>query len=220
MTMSYRYHLSRRGLDPTMNRLNIQQGFSLSDKFSADSIVNESSQHSMDGFLASVERRAYVIAFASCRDQQIALDIVQDSMFRMVKNYSSKPSGQWQPLFFKVLNNRITDQHRKRGFGRMARWFGNNSVENEQATEAVDQLATEEIGPENLAISTDMKSAMELALTQLSIKQQQALMLRLWQGLSVREAAIAMGVSEGSVKTHLSRAVHEMREHLQEFKPK
>lgn len=175
---------------------------------------------SMDGFLASVEKRAYVIAIASCREQQIAFDIVQDAMLSMVKSYSNRPPGQWPALFFGILNNRITDQHRKRGFGRLNRWFGESHTGEEPAVEAVDQLQATDVGPEALADSLELGEVIESALQNLSVKQQQALVLRLWQGLSVKETAIAMGIAEGSVKTHLSRAVHEMREHLQEFKPK
>ncbi len=202
-----------------MQSFSLGQDLNLNDVFSADADSDQSAQQSMDGFLASVEKRAYVIALAACRDQHNALDIVQDSMFNMVKSYSNKPSEQWAPLFFKVLNNRITDQHRKRGFGRLAQWFGNDNVEDEPGTEAVDQLASDEFGPDNIADSSELSNAMELALAKLSFKQQQALVLRLWQGLSVKETAVAMDISEGSVKTHLSRAVHQMREHLQEFKP-
>ena len=202
-----------------MQSFSLGQDLNLNDVFSADADSDQSAQQSMDGFLASVEKRAYVIALAACRDQHNALDIVQDSMFNMVKSYSNKPSAQWAPLFFKVLNNRITDQHRKRGFGRLAQWFGNDNVEEEPGTEAVDQLASDEFGPDNIADSSELSNAMELALAKLSFKQQQALVLRLWQGLSVKETAVAMDISEGSVKTHLSRAVHQMREHLQEFKP-
>ena len=78
----------------------------------------------MDNFLAAVEKQAFVIARSACRDEQVALDIVQDAMFSMVKNYTGKKPETWTPLFFKILNNRITDQHRKRGLGRLTQWFG------------------------------------------------------------------------------------------------
>lgn len=187
--------------------------------FSAAPDSDESVPVCMDGFLASVEKRAYVIALAACHDQQIALDIVQDSMLSMVKSYSHKPTDQWPPLFFKVLNNRITDQHRKRGFSRLVQWFGHSTTEDESAVEPVDQIASTDVSPDGITDSMELGGAIELALDKLSLKQKQALILRLWQGLSVKETAIAMEISEGSVKTHLSRAVHEMREHLQEFKP-
>ncbi len=178
----------------------------------------EKSLHtSMDGFLASVEKRAYLIALTACKDEQVALDIVQDTMFSMVKSYSGKSAEHWPPLFFKILNNKITDRHRKRGFGRLTQWFGEKHND-EPAGEAVDQLASADFCPETLANSEDLQVAVKSALEQLTFKQQQALILRLWEGLSVKETATAMGVSEGSVKTHLSRAVQEMRTHLQEHR--
>ena len=173
---------------------------------------------SMDGFLASVEKRAYLIALTACRDEQAALDVVQDTMFSMVKSYGNKDAEHWPPLFFKILNNKITDRHRKRGFGRLTQWFGEKRDEQEAAPEAVDQLASDDFCPETLANSEDLQTAVKSALNQLTFKQQQALILRLWEGLSVKETASAMGISEGSVKTHLSRAVQEMRSHLQEHK--
>jgi len=145
------------------------------------------------------------------------MDIVQDSMFSMVRNYARKPSDQWKPLFFKVLSNRITDHHRKRGFSRLTQWFGRKNENSEIDEEAVDQLESESFGPDVLLDSLDMNIAMQDAIEQLTFKQQQALVFRLWQGLSVKETAVAMGVAEGSVKTHLSRAVKQMREQLKGF---
>ena len=197
----------------------ISEHTSILDGFTSNEPSSVQSVHSsMDSFLASVERQAFVIAMAACRDEQAALDVVQDSMLSMVKNYAGKEAGSWPPLFFKILNNRITDQHRKRGFGRFTRWFGANQEE-DSAPEAVDQLAAEDFSPDALADSGELQQAMAAALENLSFKQQQALILRLWQGLSVKETAAAMGISEGSVKTHLSRAVHEMRVHLEEYRP-
>jgi len=181
---------------------------------SADPSVHSS----MDSFLASVEKQAYVIAMSACRDQQVALDVVQDSMLSMVKNYAGKEAQSWPPLFFKILNNRITDQHRKRGFSRFTQWFGAGQ-DDDTAPEAVDQLAASDFSPDALADSDELQQSMKTALENLTFKQQQALTLRLWQGLSVKETAVAMGISEGSVKTHLSRAVQEMRVHLEEYKP-
>ena len=172
---------------------------------------------SIDGFLASVEKQAFVIAMAACHDQDAALDIVQDAMFSMVKNYTAKPHEQWAPLFFKVLNNRISDHHRKRGFSRLTQWFGRKTEDSDAAEDAVDQLDSETFEPDVMLDSLELNEAMQHGLEQLSFKQQQALVLRLWQGLSVKETAEAMGVSEGSVKTHLSRAVKEMRVQLQGF---
>jgi RNA polymerase sigma-70 factor (ECF subfamily) len=175
------------------------------------------SYRDMGSFLESVEKQAYVIAVASCGDQHTALDIVQDAMFNMVRSYSDKPATEWRKLFFRILNNRVTDAHRKRGFSKMTRWFGNHRLNEPSDTDAVDQLESDSFDPASLADSLNLSAEIEQALAQLSIKQQQALLHRLWLGLSVNETATVMGISEGSVKTHLSRAVAEMRKQLKEF---
>ena len=180
---------------------------------------HDTSLASIDGFLASVEKKAFVMSLAACRNQDAALDIVQDAMFSMVKNYKNRPSEQWAALFFKVLNNRIADHHRKRGFGRFKQWLGRNSSDEDAAEDAVDQLDSNEFEPDVFVDALEINSAVQSALTKLSSRQQQALVLRLWQGLSVKETALAMDVSEGSVKTHLSRAIHEMRGLLSEYTP-
>lgn len=168
-------------------------------------------------FLQSVEKQAYVIALASCREPQTALDIVQDAMLSMVKSYSEKPAIEWKPLFFRVLNNRITDSHRKRGFGKLSRWFGDRREDDSVAVEALDQLASDSPDPVALADGIELNEEISVALGKLSDKQQQVLMHRLWLGLSVKETAAALNISEGTVKTHLSRGVTEMQAHLQEF---
>lgn len=183
---------------------------------SADTESSSACPVDMGGFLESVEKPAYVIALSACKDKDAALDIVQDSMLRMVKSYGKKPADQWQPLFYKVLNNRITDHHRKRGFQRFTQWFGHRQDE-EESIDAVDQLASNGFDPESIVDASELGTAINDKLQRLSEKQRQAILLRLWQGLSVKETAQAMGISEGSVKTHLSRAVHELREHLQDF---
>lgn len=196
----------------------ISEQASILDGLGTNSHLPDTTVHtSMDSFLASVERQAFVMALTACRDEQTALDIVQDSMLSMVKNYADKEAQHWPPLFFKILHNRIADQHRKRGFGRFTQWFGTRQ-DDDASPEPVDQLAADDFSPDALAGSDELQHAMINALENLSFKQQQALILRLWQGLSVREAAVAMGISEGSVKTHLSRAVQEMRIHLNEFR--
>ena len=184
--------------------------------FASANTPQKAVHRNMDGFLASVEKRAYLIAFSTVKDEQTALDIVQDSMFSMVKSYANNPAADWPPLFFRILNNQITDRHRKRGLGRLTQWFG--SKQDDDAPEAVDQLESEDFCPETLASSLDLQTAVKSAMDTLSHQQQQALILRLWEGLSVKETATAMSISEGSVKTHLSRAVQAMRTQLEEHR--
>lgn len=174
--------------------------------------------NSMDEFLASVEKRAFIMARSSTGDREAALDIVQDCMFRMVRYYSDKPFEQWLPLFYRILNNRITDHHRKRGWNRLKQWFGNGNEEDAGTSpDVMEQIPVNTPGPEERIEDVQFGKKLQIALEQLSERQRQAFLLRQWQGLSVSETASAMGVSEGSVKTHLWRAVQSLRDSLQEY---
>ena len=77
----------------------------------------------LDEFLASVEQRAYRIAMVALSEHDEALDVVQDTMIRLVNKYSERPPAEWRTLFFTILHNRITDSHRKNTL-RQRRHFG------------------------------------------------------------------------------------------------
>ena len=86
----------------------------------------------LDGFLASVERSAFRIARYAVRNQDDALDIVQDAMIQLVKSYSRRPAEEWKPLFYRILENKIRDFQRK-GMVRskVMAWFGGGTSEDE-----------------------------------------------------------------------------------------
>lgn len=175
---------------------------------------------SMDAFLASHEKRAWSIARSSTHSDDVAFDIVQDVMLRMFENYCDKPASEWQRLFYRVLNNRITDHHRRRGWQRMQRWFGDERPGGDQAsTDAVDQLSHDAPHPDAELDRSSTGQALRQALDTLPLRQRQAFLYRQWLGMSVAETAFAMQVSEGSVKTHLSRAMAAMRNELETLKP-
>ncbi|MBT8422324.1 MAG: RNA polymerase sigma factor [Gammaproteobacteria bacterium] len=167
----------------------------------------------MDRFLAGVERRAYQMARVSTGDPDAALDIVQDAMYRLVKSYQHKSADDWPPLFYRILNNAITDWHRQRsrGWKVFDRWFG--------ADDTVDPVNTApapvSLQPERQVQTNESLQQLETALQELPPRQQQAFMLRCWEGLSTRDTATAMGCSEGTVKTLYSRALHRLREQLE-----
>lgn len=153
-------------------------------------------------------------------DLDDALDIVQDAMLDFVRSYGNKPSAEWSPLFFRVLQSRITDAHRRQSVrNRFRAWFGRD----DQDEDAVDpmQLLVDPSGvsPVEHLERQAIGAALEAAVKSLPLRQQQAFLLRSWEGLSVTQTAFAMGCSEGSVKTHHFRAVQALREKLEEFKP-
>lgn len=171
----------------------------------------------LDRFLASVERSAFRIARFAVRDTDEALDIVQDAMIQLVKSYAHKPSEEWKPLFYRILENKIRDFQRKASVrNRVMAWFG-SSTDDDHSESLIDRSPdTRDPQPDGQAALDDAVSALDRAVYALPARQQQAFLLRHLEGLDVAQTAKAMGCSQGSVKTHYSRAVHRLREELGE----
>lgn len=185
-----------------------------SQQADADDARVDPAAPALDAFLASVERRAFVTARLATRDDDAALDIVQDAMLRMVDRYAHKDAGEWAPLFFRILSNRIRDHHRRRGIARLLRWHGPAGEDGEPTRGAVDLLPSEVGRPDEALGDARLGAALRDAMLRLPERQRQVLLMRQWQGMSVEETAAALRLSGGSVKTHLSRAMKSMRERL------
>lgn len=169
----------------------------------------------LDAFLRSVGRRAQVMAEIATRDREAALDIVQDSMLGLAQKYGHKPPEEWGPLFQTILQSRIMDHHRKRTRrGRWMTWLAPPADD----PEADPWADIPEVASSDPALLLERARDMETvsaALADLPLRQQQAFMLRIWEGLDTAATAAAMDCSEGSVKTHLSRALHSLRARLE-----
>ena len=177
-------------------------------------------EQQLNRFLADVERRALRIAEIAVRDRDEALDIVQDAMIRLVRKYSDRSSDEWPPLFYRILQNGVRDWHRRQAVRRrVMAWFGGGAGQDE-AFDPV-QVAPDPAGrtPERELQNREAMHRLEAALHALPARQREAFMLRTFEGLDVAGTAVAMGCSEGSVKTHYSRAVHSLRENLGEHGP-
>ena len=169
-------------------------------------------RHAMDRFLADVEGRAFRIAQLAVRDADEALDIVQDSMIRLARSYANRPETEWTPLFYRILNNRITD-HRRRSTvrNRIFSWW--RPGEHDDPVPQPGELAEgrESDRPDRQLATDDAMQTLEAAVEALPARQREAFLLRALEGLNVADTAAAMGCSQGSVKTHYSRAVHALR---------
>jgi RNA polymerase sigma-70 factor (ECF subfamily) len=171
----------------------------------------------IEAFLRDVEARAYRIALVHIRDRDEALDIVQDAMIRLVQRYASRPSEEWPPLFYRILQNRIRDMQRRRTVrSRVLSFFGGTASE-EEFDPIVEAPAPRTENPLEQVAADDAMRALERALALLPVRQREAFTLRNFEGLDVAQTAVAMSCTEGSVKTHYSRAVHRLREVLAEY---
>lgn len=170
----------------------------------------------LNRFFAEVEKRALRIAEISIRDRDEALDLVQDAMIKLARNYAGRPDGEWTPLFYRILQNRIRDwQRRQLVRNRVMVWFGKGDEEADYDPVAAAPDLQGRAPDEELESSQAMTS-LETAISALPGRQREAFMLRVFEGLDVTGTAAAMGCSEGSVKTHYSRAVHSLRGSLGE----
>lgn len=177
-------------------------------------------KQAMDQFLAGIERRAFRMAEIATGNREDALDLVQDAMLKLVQKYANKPEAEWGPLFHRILQSRIRDGYRRNAVrNKVKGWL--NFVNDDNDQQDPIQLAADTKGksPEASIKNDDAGEAINHALKQLPLRQQQAFLLRSWEGLSVTETAKAMACSEGSVKTHYSRAVHSLRNMLEEHYP-
>lgn len=173
-------------------------------------------------FLAEIERRAYKQALFAVRDEHLALDIVQDSMTKLVEKYASKPLEELPLLFQRILQNTIRDFYRRQKTRSL--WttlfssFTSRNGETENADydlletlETLEPEGSSNFGnPHALLEQSQLIALLEKAIKTLPARQREAFLLRYWEEMDVTETSKIMGCSEGSVKTHCSRAAHTL----------
>ena len=172
----------------------------------------------MSAFLADVERRAFKQAVYAVRNDESALDIVQDAMMRLAEKYGDRPPTELPMLFQRILQNAIRDWFRRtkvRSF--WTSLFSSFAPEGEDGDD-FDPLETLEAQEGSKAAESaadevnraQVLAAIEREIQKLPARQREAFLLRYWEEMDVAETAEVMGCSEGSVKTHCSRATHTL----------
>ena len=166
----------------------------------------------LEEFLAGIDRRAFRFAEIALRSREDALDAVQDAMMKML-GYRDRTPAEWTPLFWSILRNRIVDMQR-RGLFRL-RWMLPGSSNDDG--DPID-WADDGPDPSRRNDSREAWARISTVLGRLPARQREAFTLRVLEELDVADTARAMGCSEGSVKTHLSRAREAMQKQLEEFR--
>jgi len=175
----------------------------------------------LNDFLRSTERRAFKRTAYLVRDDDAALDIVQDAMIRLAERYADRPAAELPLVFQRILSNATMDWFRRQKtrnaiFHNLSDFEGK---EGEDDFDLLEILETEE-GSQGALSAADEVSRKQILeqidaeVSQLPARQREAFLLRYWEELDVAETAAVMGCSEGSVKTHCSRAVHALAKSL------
>lgn len=171
--------------------------------------------YQLSSFLENTERRAFKQAVYAVRDEEAALDIVQDAMMKLAEKYGDRPEMELPLLFQRILQNAIRDHFRRSKV--RALWTtalsaftsdddDQDPLETLQSTQEIDHPET----PESQLFQARTLALIEEELKKLPPRQREAFVMRYWEELDVAETASAMGCSEGSVKTHCSRATHTL----------
>jgi RNA polymerase sigma-70 factor (ECF subfamily) len=166
--------------------------------------MEQAIRQALDGFFRDSEQKAYLMAMALTKNHHDALELVQDSMLKLVQKYPHRDPEEWAPLFYRILQNAIRDWFRKQKFRQLLTglmpWQADAAESTKVAASAEEQL---QLDDELLRVVR--------ALEQLPLRQQQTFLMRAWQEFSTRETAFALSISENSVKTHYARATRQLR---------
>lgn len=183
------------------------------------------SSNEFSSFLESVQLRAFKVARYATRDDDSALDIVQDSLIKLAQKYADRPAAEWPLLFQRILQNTIYDYHRhqkvKNTWVTLFSSFLSNDDEDDGQVDPLESLIVSLDGRYTEDATTELErqqllQIIESSLENLPARQREAFLLRYWEEMDVAETAEIMGCSEGSVKTHCSRAVASLAKMLRE----
>lgn len=166
----------------------------------------------LEAFLADIGTRAFRFAEAGLRSRDDALDAVQDAMMKMLV-YRERPASEWTPLFWSILRRRIVDLQRRHSF--RLRWL---MPAGDRTEDSLIDWADPSVGPSQSHDQREAYARLVKALRGLPARQREAFTLRVLEELDVADTAKAMGCSEGSVKTHLSRARDALQKQLEDFR--
>lgn len=184
------------------------------------SILKSTAEQRLKLFMQEVTGRAIVMMESATQGQHgIAMDLVQEAFISLHKSYSDRPNDEWYPLFYTILNNKLQDWRRREA--RRANpfsFFKKVSLDDEdlELQDIVDENA---LNPADFLDQDVTAEEIQNAIQQLPLRQQQAFMLRAWEGFDTQTTAQIMNCSEGSVKTHYHRAIQGLRATLAHLNP-
>jgi RNA polymerase sigma-70 factor (ECF subfamily) len=178
-------------------------------------------ERELSDFLKSVEKRAFKRSVYHVRDEEAALDIVQDSMMKLAEHYGDKPANELPMLFQRILSNCTLDWFRRQKtrralFSNMSEFESSSGdgdfdlLETYASADSSQQVESAEDSTRRAQIFREIESEIQ----ELPGRQREAFLMRYWEEMDVAETAAAMGCSEGSVKTHCSRAVQALSKAL------
>ena len=184
------------------------------------SVLKSTAESRLKNFMNEVMGRALVMMESATHGQHgIAMDLVQEAFISLHKAYAEKSTEEWYPLFYTILNNKLQDWRRKEA--RRSQPFSLFRKVSLDDDDVEIQDVVDESTPNPFDFLDQAVTAEEIqdAIAELPVRQQQAFMLRAWEGFDTHTTAEIMNCSEGSVKTHYHRAIQGLRTALAHLNP-
>ena len=184
------------------------------------SILKSTAESRLKSFMQEVTGRALVMMESATQNQHgIAMDLVQEAFISLHKSYADRSTEEWYPLFYTILTNKLQDWRRKEA--RRAQpfsFFKKVSLDDDdlEVNDVVDERA---LNPSDFLSQAVTADEIQEAIASPPVRQQQAFMLRAWEGFDTATTAQIMNCSEGSVKTHYHRAIQGLRQALAHLNP-
>lgn len=165
----------------------------------------------IERFLQQIELKAFKMALMATKSEADALDLVQNSMMKLVEKYANHAEQELKPLFYAILQNQIKNWFRSES--QRSKWFfwQKTPYDDDDETELSQPEGVDMADPEAHLVQQQESQNLLAVLQNLPIKQQQCFLLRSWEGMSVKETAKVMQCTEGTVKTHMSRASMKLK---------
>lgn len=180
-------------------------------------MVKAPSLSEIERFLQGVEKTAYRMLILTVGEHADALDILQDTMFKLVVKYADRPEAEWKPIFYKIMQNKVRDWQRHQTVRSVVLFWQKNDNQSSHSENWLENHAANQWSPDEHLQNSQRQQMVLRVLQALPDKQRQCLLLRTWEGMSVAETANVMGCSQGSVKTHLFRATAKIKHVLGEL---
>ena len=184
------------------------------------SVLKSTAESRLKNFMNEVTGRALVMMESATHGQHgIAMDLVQEAFISLHKAYADKSTDEWYPLFYTILNNKLQDWRRKEARrSQPFSLFRKVSLDDDdvELQDVVDESTPNPFDFLDQAVTAD---EIQNAIAELPVRQQQAFMLRAWEGFDTHTTAEIMNCSEGSVKTHYHRAIQGLRTALAHLNP-
>src|ERR1041384_4037988 len=167
------------------------------------------SRSELSAFLKGVERRSFKQAVFAVRDQ--------DAVLRLAEKYGDRPAAELPLLFHRITQNAIRDWFRRQKVRSLwttllSSLSSNREDDDQDPLETLEPAyeSNRQEAPGDRLEQSQILEIIEKEITKLPERQREAFIMRYWEELDVAETARRMRCSEGSVKTHCSRATHTL----------